>query len=98
MKEPNTQECESFGRKLSSVSLDDIAISAGWSICIGSDKDDEIYFPPALKHGEIMLKERVKVYLESDSGEVCEFDLEDLLTASVKYCCKVYKKVLNDNV
>lgn len=97
MERTNTQECESFGRKLSSVSLDDITISAGWSICIGSDKDDEIYTPPILKQGEIMLKERVKVYLENDNGESCEFDLEDLLNISVKCCRKVYERVLNEN-
>ncbi|MCK4709802.1 MAG: hypothetical protein KAU21_14370 [Gammaproteobacteria bacterium] len=97
MKEPNTQECELFGRKLSSASLDDIAISAGWSICIGSDKDDEIYFHPVLKQGEAMLKERVKVYLESDNGEGCELDLEDLLNASAKHCRKIYERVLNEN-
>lgn len=95
MKKPNTQECVFFGRKMSNI-LPDIDIHVGWSICIGSDRDDEIYFPPVLKHGEEMLKERVKVMIEDDGGKYCEFDLEDLLKFAAVNCKGIYDRVASE--
>ncbi len=96
MRRANTQECIFFGRKLSNI-VSDIEIHVGWDICIGSDIDDEIYFPPVLKDGDEMKKDRVKVMIEDDGGKFCEFDLEDLLVFAAKNCGTMYKRVIDEN-
>jgi hypothetical protein len=96
MRKPNSQECAYFGRKLSSIVCDDIYRHVGWDLCIGSDQDDEIYFPPVLKSNEVMLKERVMISVESDSGAFCEIDLEDVLRFARLYCNGIYERVLTE--
>ena len=86
MRSPNSQECIYFGRKLSDI-VTDIESSVG--IEIGSETDDKIYFPPVLKEGEEMLKERVKIYTEDGQ----DIDLEDVLRFAAKYCRGIYDRV-----
>ena len=99
MRKPNSQECIYFGRKLNNV-VPDVEISKGWEICVGSDNDDEIYFPPVLKEGEEMLKERVKIYIqydyeESDVSEgYAEIDLEDILRFAASNCRGIFDRVV----
>lgn len=95
MREPNSHECLYFGRKLSNI-ITNIESSAASDIYIGSDKDDEIYFPPVLKEGEEMLKERVT--LDISNGEFYDsLDLEDILRFAATNCKGIYARVLAES-
>jgi hypothetical protein len=103
MREPNSHECIYFGRKLSNTDTDIEVTPKDYDavVTIGSECDDEIYFPPVLKDGEEMLKERVKMYLEADTQNdeihVFEVDLEDVLMFAAKNCAGIYKRVYEDS-
>jgi hypothetical protein len=45
-----------------------------------------------------MLKERVKIGMESDSGAYCEVDLEDVLRFAAKYCRGIYDRVASEEI
>ena len=49
-RKPNSQECIYFGRKLNNI-VCEVEMSEDIDMCIGSDNDDEIYFPPVLEKG-----------------------------------------------
>ena len=95
MREPNTQHCSYFGRKLSNLSCDQIEVNKGY-VVIGSDNDDEIYFSLNDTPETVQVKERGKIYAlyEPDEGEghCIEIDLEDVLRFSAQYCRGLYEK------
>lgn len=98
-RNPNTQECAYFGRKLSNTSCDNIQVSLGY-VVIGSEKDDEIHFGECLEDGEAMLEERVKITLlyEPDEGDgfVSQIDLEDVLRFAAQNCSGIYKRIYEE--
>ena len=97
MRNTNTQECLYFGRKLADICCDGIETSQGY-VCIGSDKDDEIYFNEELGAGQDMLKDRVKISAiyepEKGDGYCVDIDLEDVLCFAARYCQVMYRWVL----
>lgn len=97
MRRPNSQECSYFGRKLSNIETD-IGSGGNSYIYIGSNRDDEIYFPPVLKKGEEMLKERVALFIEDVNGDFCtNIDIEDILKFAHKYCRGIYNRVAEED-
>ena len=100
MKEPNSQECSFFGRKLGNICFPSIEISDGY-VCIGSENDDEIYFDiidGAHTEPKGMIKERVTITAmkDGDDGFLTEIDLEDVLRFAAKNCSGIYKRVLKE--
>lgn len=110
-RDPNSHECEFFGRKMSNFITDTpdlkdhyVQTSKGY-VVIGSDSDDEIYD----SDGPDMLKQRVKIYylyepeqqLVDAEGYVdqnfyVEIDLEDILRFSANSCRGIYTRVLEE--
>jgi hypothetical protein len=89
-REPNTQECAFYGRKLSNTVFEG---EADGNVCIGSDNDDSIYFHDC-EYGDV-LKERVTVHV--DFGLECgEIDLEDLLKFCAEHCRELMIRVLEE--
>ena len=99
MRNTNTQECLYFGRKLSGICCDGIETSQGY-VCIGSDRDDEIYFNEELGADQDMLKDRVKISaiyepeIGDEEGYCVDLDLEDVLFFAARYCQGLYRRVL----
>ena len=108
MRKPNTQDCDYFGRNLSSNTCDDIEVSEGY-VAIGSDRDDEIYFSKN-EYGEMVLsegalRELVKITCINDGGNGVEptgegwcfdIDLEDILRFAARNCRGIYTRVLRE--
>jgi len=109
-REPNSQECTYFGRKLSCITLDDpelpeqyVHTSDDTYVCIGPDRDDEIYWDDNNLAAGPTLKERVVIHCINDddenSGEngfAFDIDLEDVLRFAAKYCRGIYDRVSNE--
>lgn len=102
MRNPNSQECSYFGRKLSCVSCDDIEVSKGY-VCIGSERDDEIYYDiKTIEPKENMVKERITITaiyepeIGEDEGHCVDIDLEDILRFAAKHCQEIYERVLGE--
>ena len=95
LREPNSQECLYFGRKLSCFVCNEGVIETNADdICIGSDRDDEIYYESGdFKPEGAMLRERVKIYLPDYSIEI---DLEDVLRFSARNCRGIYDRVASE--
>ena len=104
-RQPNTQECVYFGRKLSNVVCDSIESNA--DLCIGSENDDSIYFDVldnVLTMTDETVKERVFLYVNSSGDspnytehEEYKIDLEDLLKFAAENCNGIYKRVLKES-
>lgn len=97
-REPNTQECLNFGRKMGNIEPEIEVFYCKDYLSIGSNNDDEIYFGECGgPDGEPSLKERVKVSAFGEIDEyqqtMVEFDLEDLLRFAAKYCRGIYDRV-----
>jgi len=104
---PNSQECMYFGRKLSNIICNDITIpqnhietSNEVYVCIGPDRDDEIYWDDNNLAAGPTLKERVVIHCinedEKNNGEngyAFDIDLEDVLRFAAKYCRGIYERV-----
>ena len=95
MRKPNTQECEFFGRKMTSIVCD--VENNCTEIHIGHNNDDLIYFGDNLRlTGGEMRKERVTIYLENFVNQEVEVDLEDVLRFAAKHCRGIYERVLKE--
>jgi hypothetical protein len=99
-REPNSQECEYFGRKLSNHCCNDVEVSGNAYLSIGSERDDEIYFNEAdgkYTPEDGMIKERVLLSVsENVLGFSAEIDLEDLLRFAAKNCAGIYERVYKE--
>lgn len=99
MRDPNSQECAFFGRKLGNIN-NHIEVNLGY-VVICSDRDDEIYFDVIDNQHvapEGMLKERVKITAlhEGEPGHCFDIDLEDVLRFAAKYCRGIYDRVAKE--
>lgn len=96
MREPNTQLCSYFGRKLSNIMLPEVEVTKPFYIVFGSERDDEIYFGDCLEDGEEMLMERVLMTVMDDEGTYIDIDLEDILKFAAIHCRALYWKVYDN--
>lgn len=90
-RKPNTQECIYAGRKLSNINTDIESTFQG--ICVGSERDDEIY-----AYDENILKERVVIYIDDCVDGEGYMDLEDVLRFAAKYCRGIYDRVASEEI
>lgn len=109
-REPNSHECIYFGRKLSNIICNDpelkdayVETSDETYVCIGTDRDDEIYWDDKNLAAGPTLKERVVIHCINDdeesngeNGFAFDIDLEDVLRFAAKYCRGIYDRVSAD--
>jgi len=72
-REPNSHECEYFGRKLSNHCCNDVETSGNSYLSIGSERDDEIYFKEVngkYVQEDDMIKDRVTISVLDDETEI----------------------------
>ncbi len=107
---PNTQECKYFGRKMSNICCNvpeipqnHIETSDETYVCIGSHRDDEIYWNEKDKNPVPTLTERVLIHCINDddvsngeNGYAFDIDLEDVLRFAAQHCRGIYERVLKD--
>jgi len=105
-RKPNTQECTSFGRKMSCIDASSVEVVTGGYVVFGSDGDDRICAGGKQVYNNAtggyavreMVKERVKVtvFPEDDNLPIVEIDLEDILKFAVGHCRGIYERVWSE--
>ncbi len=110
-RRPNSQEClPAYGRKMSNIICNDIDIpqnhietSGETYVCIGPDRDDEIYWDEKQNNPVPTLMERVLIHCINDddenngeNGYAFDIDLEDVLRFAAQHCRGIYERVLSE--